>query len=92
MRITRTVISVVSAGSAVGAANTAWADQTLNGHYIQHQYNQATGQPLTSGDRVVTDDWYFAPCGDGCAALFAGGQPSGEAHLATINTRLTSAL
>lgn len=81
MKIAPGVIAVGLAGSAVVAPGTAWADQTLNGHYVQHQYDQATGRPITSGGRVVTDDWYFTPCGAGCAALVAGGEPSGVAHL-----------
>jgi len=64
------------AGLAVGAASAAWADPpTMNGHYIRTVTN-AAGQ-------ATTVDWYFAPCGGGCAsaALTAGGQPFGQARL-----------
>src|ERR1700739_48462 len=47
---------------AVGTPSTAWADQTMSGHYIETETDPKTGQS-------VTDDWRFTPCGDGCASL-----------------------
>ena len=64
------------AGLAVGAASTAWADPpTMNGHYVRTVTN-AVGQATTA-------DWYFTPCGDGCAsaALTASGQAFAQARL-----------
>jgi hypothetical protein len=62
MTITRAIAAAMLAGLAVGAASTAWADPpTMNGHYVRIVTN-AKGQ-------AVTNDWYFTPCGEGCAQL-----------------------
>jgi serine/threonine protein kinase len=45
----------------------------MSGHYIE-TWNTKDGQ---SG----TNDWYFTPCGDGCASVAAGGGPIGQARL-----------
>ncbi|MBV8965071.1 MAG: hypothetical protein JO191_02730 [Mycobacteriaceae bacterium] len=67
--------AAICAGLAIGLAAPASAAPTMNGHYIATATNSA-GQ---SG----TDDWYFTPCGDGCAsaANSPGGQPFGQARL-----------
>jgi hypothetical protein len=63
------------AGLAVSTASTAWADTpTMSGHY------KATS--TTPGGQSVTRDWYFTPCGDGCASVAdtPGGQPFSQAR------------
>jgi hypothetical protein len=74
MTITRRIAATAMlAGLAVGVASTAWADTTMSGHYIK---------TVTSGS-ADTENWYFTPCGDGCAsvAMTSGGQPFGQARL-----------
>lgn len=70
------VTAAVLAGSlAVGSAGTAWAAPGMSGHYI------AT---VTSDTGETTDsDWYFTPCGDGCAAVAnsPGGPVFGNARM-----------
>ena len=77
MAVTRAIAATAMiAGLAVGAASAAWADPpTMNGHYIRTVTSPA-GQ-------AINVDWYFAPCGDGCAsvALTAGGEAFGQARL-----------
>jgi hypothetical protein len=62
MNVTRNfaVVATFIAGVAVGSASTAWADQTMSGHYIKTETDP-------TGQNPITDDWYFTPCGDGCA-------------------------
>jgi hypothetical protein len=64
------------AGLAIGTASTAWAAPTMSGHYIRTDTEPQSG-------RATTEDWYFTPCGDGCASVAhtSGGQPWGQAHL-----------
>ena len=59
------------------------ADFQTNAHYIGTQINPKTGQPFTVEGHPVTNDWYFTPCGDGCAsaARSPGGPPLGQANL-----------
>jgi hypothetical protein len=59
------------------------ADFQTNAHYISTQINPKTGQPFTVEGHPVTNDWYFSPCGDGCAsaAHTPGGPPVGQANL-----------
>ena len=60
-------------GIAFGTASTAWAEQpTMSGHYIETVTNSA-GQS-------TTNDWYFTPCGDGCASATVNGE-QGQARL-----------
>ena len=47
------------AGLAVGAAAPASATPVMSGHYIETE--------TTPDGRSSTNDWHFAPCGDGCA-------------------------
>jgi len=62
MTVTRAIAATAMlAGLAVGAASTAWA-VTMSGHYIYTSTNPTTGQSRTA-------DWYFTPCGDGCAIV-----------------------
>ena len=62
MAVTRAIAATAMfAGLAVGTASTVWAETTMSGHYIRTVTN-AKGQ-------AVTNDWYFTPCGDGCAQL-----------------------
>jgi hypothetical protein len=78
------------AGLALGLAAPAGAapapfpaDFQTNAHYISTQINPKTGQPFTVEGHPVTNDWYFTPCGDGCASVSRtpGGQPLGQANL-----------
>jgi hypothetical protein len=64
--------SALLAGLAVGTASTAWADTTMSGHYIRTQTGR-DGAPHTA-------DWYFTPCGDGCASVVSGSTPLGQAQ------------
>jgi hypothetical protein len=59
------------------------ADFDTNAHYIGTQIDPKTGQPLIIEGQPVHNDWYFSPCGDGCAsaAHSPGGPPVGQAHL-----------
>jgi hypothetical protein len=65
------------------------ADFQTDGHYIGTQIDPKTGQPLTIEGHPVTNNWYFTPCGDGCALLAAapGGQPLWQARL--VNNQWT---
>jgi hypothetical protein len=76
MTVTRAIVATAMfAGLAIGTASTAWADQTMSGHYIKTETTQDTAQSATT-------DWYFTPCGDGCANVtFGTGAPPSQAHL-----------
>jgi hypothetical protein len=58
------------------------ADFQTNAHYSETQINPKTNQPFTVHGHPVVNDWYFSPCGDGCAsaARTAGGQALGQAN------------
>jgi hypothetical protein len=57
------VVSIDAAGTASAAS------PTMSGHYIA----TATGESGVS----ATSDWYFTPCGDGCASVaVAPGAPA----------------
>lgn len=62
MTVPRVIGTVaVLTGLAVGAAGVAAAAPTMSGHYIM---------TVTSGSGPAdTRDWYFTPCGDGCASV-----------------------
>jgi hypothetical protein len=47
---------------AVGAAAPASAAPAMSGHYIETSTEPQSG-------RSTTSDWYFTPCGDGCADM-----------------------
>jgi hypothetical protein len=87
MSVTRGLAAAaVLAGLAVGTASAAWAAPTMSGHYIE-TWTAANGQ---SG----TNDWYFTPCGDGCASAAVGGPshgPLGQARLVNGQWTLDSA-
>jgi hypothetical protein len=59
------------------------ADFNTNAHYTETQINPQTNQPFIVKGHPVTNDWYFTPCGDGCAnaARTPGGQSLGQANL-----------
>lgn len=62
MGVTRGIAAAAMlAGLAIGTASTARATPTMSGHYIA-TFTASTGQS-------TTNDWYFTPCGDGCAQL-----------------------
>lgn len=60
---------------AVGSVGIASADPTMSGHYVS-TVTSASGETTTS-------DWYFTPCGAGCASVAnAPGEPGfGEARM-----------
>jgi hypothetical protein len=68
-------VAATFAAVAVGAAAPASAAPVMSGHYIKTETNP-DGQTTTS-------DWYFTPCGDGCANVsFPGGTPPpSQTHL-----------
>jgi hypothetical protein len=71
------------AGLAVGTASGAWAAPTMNGHYTETEIEPQSG-------KTNTGDWYFTPCGDGCANVRAGATgaiPVGQARF--VNGRWT---
>jgi hypothetical protein len=75
MNVTRGItVAALIAGVASGTASTAWADQTMSGHYTKTETTQVNGLQNT------TYDWYFSPCGDGCANVTVNGTP-GQAHV-----------
>lgn len=66
--------SAMFAGLALGLAAPATAVNQLSGHYIETE-GQEDGQQHTY-------DWYFTPCGDGCASITgARGGQIGQAQL-----------
>jgi hypothetical protein len=74
MTVTRVIAAAAMlAGLAVGTAAPAWAGPTMSGHYI---YTEPEPPPMST-------DWYFTPCGDGCASVATtpGGSAFGQARL-----------
>jgi hypothetical protein len=78
------------AGLALGLAAPAGAAPALfpadfetNAHYTETQINPKTNRPFKVHGHGVVNDWYFSPCGDGCAsaARTPGEQPLGQANL-----------
>jgi hypothetical protein len=78
------------AGLALGLAAPAGAapapfpaDFETNAHYTETQINPKTNRPFKVHGHDVVNDWYFSPCGDGCAsaARTPGEQPLGQANL-----------
>jgi hypothetical protein len=61
------------AGLALGLAAPASAVNQMSGHYIE--------TATSSAGRTVTTDWYFTPCGDGCASVADNGGPLGQARV-----------
>lgn len=63
-------------GLAVGLAAPAPAVVQLTGHYTETE-------TAPDGHQFPPNDWYFTPCGDGCAsvALSSGGPVWGQAQL-----------
>jgi hypothetical protein len=57
------------------------ADFQTSAHYTETQINPKTNQPFTVHGQPVVNDWYFTPCGDGCAsaARTPGGDVLGQA-------------
>jgi hypothetical protein len=67
--------TVVFGGLALGLAATASAASQMSGHYIETLTNPVNGLS-------ATHDWYFTPCGDGCAnASGSSPIPGGQARL-----------
>ena len=82
MTLTRGIAAAAMlAGLAVGTASGAWADPTMSGHYTWTS-TSPTGES-SSGD------YYFTPCGDGCASVAS--TPGGPAvvHVRLVNSQWT---
>jgi hypothetical protein len=75
MNVARSLAMVATfAAVAVGAAAPASAAPAMSGHYIETETDPS--------GRSTTNDWYFAPCGDGCASVALKGTPAfGRAQL-----------
>jgi hypothetical protein len=75
----RLAVAATFAAVAVGAAPQAVAGAPeMSGHYT------ATVTPdFANGPQPQTLDWYFTPCGDGCANIASGApsNPPGQAQL-----------
>jgi hypothetical protein len=73
MAIARGLAAMVTilGGSALVLATPATAAPVMSGHYVVTVNNTITGQ-------TTREDWYFTPCGDGCASV----QPWGHARFA----------
>jgi hypothetical protein len=63
------------------------------GHYTESQTDPSNGQTILVNGQPLQNNWYFTPCGDGCAAVAAapGGPTLGQAQLLangqwTLNT------
>ena len=83
MTITRGIAAAAMfAGLAVGTASTAWADTTMSGHYIRTETNPQTGHSQT-------DDWYIAPCGDGCASVATRPDATAPSQARLVNGQWT---
>ena len=64
MNVTRGfAVAATFAAVAVGAPAPASAAPVMSGHYIK-----TTTYP-TGGGHTLTEDWFFTPCGDGCADM-----------------------
>jgi hypothetical protein len=67
-------VAATFAAIAVGAAAPASAAPEMSGHYIETE--------TAASGRSTTDNWYFAPCGDGCASVARkGAKAFGRAQL-----------
>jgi hypothetical protein len=83
MAITRGFAAAAAlAGLAVSATGVASADPQNNAHpgQLSGHYTWTTTSP---GGQPTTGDYYFTPCGDGCAsaATTPGGPAVAQAHL-----------
>jgi hypothetical protein len=66
MNVTRSfAVAATFAAVVVGAASPASAAPVMSGHYIK----TITGP--TGGGHTVAEDWFFTPCGDGCADMWS---------------------
>jgi hypothetical protein len=67
-------VAAAVAAVAVGSAAPASAAPEMSGHYIETE--------TAASGRSTTNDWYFTPCGDGCASVALKGAPAfGRAQL-----------
>jgi hypothetical protein len=68
-------VAVLVGWLTVGPAGTAWAAPSMSGHYISTVTSE-------SGE-TTTSDWYFSPCGEGCASVAntPGGPAFGNARM-----------
>ena len=76
MTVTRSfAVTAAFAAVAVGTAIPASAAPEMSGHYIETE-------TAAGSDRSATDNWYFVPCGDGCASVARkGAKAFGRAQL-----------
>jgi hypothetical protein len=75
MTVTKSLaVAATFAAVVVGAATPASAAPEMSGHYIETE--------TAASGRSTTSDWYFAPCGDGCASVAPkGAKAFGRAQL-----------
>ena len=68
-------VAVLVGWLAVGSAGTARAAPSMSGHYVSTVTSE-------SGE-TTTSDWYFSPCGEGCASVAntPGGPAFGNARM-----------
>ena len=68
-------VAVLVGWLAIGSAGTALAAPSMSGHYISTVTSE-------SGE-TTTSDWYFSPCGEGCASVAntPGGPAFGNARM-----------
>jgi hypothetical protein len=74
----RIAAAAMLVGLAIGTAAPASAAPVMSGHYIE-----TDSPPAGVTGTTTTIDWYFTPCGDGCAsaATAPGGQRLAQAAL-----------
>jgi len=82
MAITRAIgAAAMLAGLAIGTASTVWADTTMSGHYTWTS-TSPTGQSASG-------DYYFTPCGDGCASVASTPGGPAVAQVRLVNKQWT---
>ena len=70
-----------SVPSSSPTSSPASAAPVLSGHYVETETFPPTGQ-------TTTNDWYFTPCGDGCASVASNGSPLAQARLVNGQWRM----
>lgn len=63
MSISRGIVTLalLAGWGTVGSAGTAWAAPVMSGHYLS--------TVISDSGEITTSDWYFTPCGEGCASV-----------------------
>jgi hypothetical protein len=76
-------LGLAAPAGAWGPAAPFPADFQTNAHYTETQINPKNNLPFKVHGHDVVNQWFFIPCGDGCAsaARTQGGQALGQANL-----------